>query len=225
VQDANSHYLALMLREQGVDLQRIWVVPDEFEDIAETVLQAKDRYDWIFTSGGVGPTHDDITIEAVARALGKPLVVVPEIARLLEPYKHEPGHDARMRMAMAPEGYHLCAGRDLTFPVICVDNFFILPGVPEIFRKKIDAIRDVFVGERVSLTNLYLRELWETDIAATLSEAVAAFAGIRIGSYPVMNQDDFTVRVTIESRDPDLVKRTVEFLLARIAPEKIFKVG
>ena len=127
--DANSHYLAKILRARGVTLRRVWVVPDEFDDIIEIVREAAERCDYVFTSGGVGPTHDDITVEAIARALGRELEVVPEIAALLEPGRGReshpgdppPGREARMRMALAPAGFRTVATDRLRFPVIAVE--------------------------------------------------------------------------------------------------------
>ncbi|MCA9772957.1 MAG: competence/damage-inducible protein A [Myxococcales bacterium] len=223
IADSNSHYLAVMLRERGVALRKGWVVPDEFGEIIPVIREARDRFDWVFTSGGVGPTHDDITIEAIARALDRKLVVIPEIAAMLAPFADQPGHEARMRMALAPEGFFTVTDDALRFPVIGVENIFILPGVPEIFRQKVDALRFRFDGRPVALTNLFL-DVLETTIAALLEEAVASFEGVEIGSYPVMNAGDYSVKVTVEASDATLVEQTVAFLLERFEPAVVRRV-
>jgi len=144
ITDANAAYLCRELRALGVEVRRITVIPDEVELIATEVRAQSREYDVVFTSGGVGPTHDDVTIEGVARALGVPVVREPRLVQLLERYYKGRLNEARLKMAEVPEGAELTADGELVFPAVVVRNIYILPGVPEIFRQKFDALKERF---------------------------------------------------------------------------------
>src|SRR5436190_19287983 len=131
--DANAAYLCRELRELGVDVRRMAVIPDEVDVIAGTVRDFSRTFDIVFTSGGVGPTHDDVTIEGVARAMDVPVVRHPVLVELLERYYRGRGIDlteARLKMAEVPDGAELVAGESLLFPAVVMRNVYILPGVP-----------------------------------------------------------------------------------------------
>ena len=145
VADSNSTFLAQQLRELGVALRRIVVVPDEVEVIAATVRELAPTVDVLFTSGAVGPTHDDVTIAGIARALGRAVVRHPSIEDMLQQYVRGPLNEAHLKMAEVVEGTELeCA--ELRFPTFRVENIYVLPGIPEIFREKVVALRDRFAG-------------------------------------------------------------------------------
>src|SRR5499426_1363512 len=132
IEDANAAYLCRELRALGVDVCRITVIPDEVELIAEEVAAFSRAFDVVFTSGGVGPTHDDVTIEGVARALGVPVVRDPGlVARFTEVFQDRL-NEARLKMADVPEGAELLAMDSLIVPVVKLANVFVFPGVPEI---------------------------------------------------------------------------------------------
>src|SRR2546425_9266269 len=135
IADVNAAYLCRELRQLGVDVRRISVVPDEVELIAREVVTQSRDFDVVFTSGGVGPTHDDVTIEGVARAMGVPVVRHPTLVALLERYYGGSVTEASLRMTEMPEGAEL-VGQSLRFPTILMGNVYVLPGVPEIFRQK-----------------------------------------------------------------------------------------
>src|SRR5881409_2569553 len=144
VVDTNSPYLTRELRKLGVTVRRILTIPDELDEIAAAVATFHRTYDVVFTSGGVGPTHDDVTIEGVARGLGVRVVRDPGLqTRLEEAFSGKP-NDARLRMADVPEGAELLAPDPLIVPVVAIRNVFVFPGVPEIFRRKFDAIKERF---------------------------------------------------------------------------------
>src|SRR5436189_4706386 len=123
-----------------MDVRKIAVIPDDVDVIAAEVAAAHRAWDLVFTSGGVGPTHDDVTIEGVARAMGVPVVRHPELVALLERYYRDKVTDAALRMAEIPEGAELITGNGLRFPNVAMRNVYVLPGVPEIFRRKFDAM-------------------------------------------------------------------------------------
>src|SRR5881296_3973105 len=133
IADVNAAYLCRELRQLGVDVRRISVVPDEVELIAREVTAQSRDFDVVFTSGGVGPTHDDVTIEGVARAMGVRVVRDPVLVELLRAFYKGSLNEARLKMAETPEGAELVGGEPLRFPTILMRNVYILPGVPEIF--------------------------------------------------------------------------------------------
>src|SRR5256885_14278312 len=128
VVDENARFLIEELRELGVSLQRVTVIPDLLDEIAATVRDFSERFDHVFTSGGVGPTHDDLTMEGVARALGTSVVQHPELEQLLRGYYGDKLEERNLRMAEVPEGAHFVHGEQPTWPVIAFANVYILPG-------------------------------------------------------------------------------------------------
>src|SRR5215470_622925 len=142
--DENAAHLIRELRELGVALRRIEVIPDEIEEIGQTVRAASERYDHVFTSGGVGPTHDDVTIEAIARAFGVGVVRHPILEGMLRAYYGSRLEERNLRMAEVPEGAEMIIADAPSWPVTSFRNIYILPGVPVIFRRKFAAIRERF---------------------------------------------------------------------------------
>src|SRR5437867_1295502 len=145
--DENSLFLARELRGLGVDVRKISVIPDELEIIAEEVRLFSRSYDYVFTTGGVGPTHDDLTIVGIARAFGRPVRRNPQLETTLRGYYSESLVEPNLRMADVPEGARLVGGSGTWFPVVAVENVFTFPGVPEILRRKFDRIKEMFREE------------------------------------------------------------------------------
>ena len=136
--DKNASYLIGELYKLGVALRRIVVIADDVAEIAQAVRECAAGFDFVFTSGGVGPTHDDVTIEGVARAFDRAVVRLPELEAMLRSYFGDGVNEARLRMADAPEGSVLIRAEGLRWPVLATDNVFVLPGVPELFRSKFE---------------------------------------------------------------------------------------
>ena len=223
VQDANAIYLCRELRTLGVDVRRISVIPDEVALIADAVSAFSHDYDVVFTSGGVGPTHDDVTMEGVARAMGVSVVRHPALVAMLEAYYGARVNDARLRMAEVPEGAELITAGALRFPTIVMGNVYILPGVPEIFRQKFEAIRERFRDEPIHLRNVFVR-MGEGVLAGYLNALLADFPLLLLGSYPEFSNPEYQVKVTLESRDLTYVERALAELLARLPGDAIVKV-
>src|SRR5437867_6005066 len=181
--DVNSLFLARELRDLGVDVRKISVIPDELELIAEEVRLFSHSYDYVFTTGGVGPTHDDLTIAGIARAFGRPVRRNLQLEAALRGYYPEDLVEANLRMADVPEGVRLIGGPGLWFPVVAVENVFIFPGVPEILRRKFGRIREMFRDAPYHLREVYLRAD-EGQIAAILHAVLARFPELLLGSYP-----------------------------------------
>ena len=212
VSDTNSTFLVRELRQMGVDVRRIAVIPDDLDDIAKTVREFHGRFDLVFTSGGVGPTHDDITIEGVARAFGRTVVREPELEKKLREFYKEKVNDARLKMSEVPEGAELIYGGALAFPTLKIDNVYVLPGIPEILQSKFLAIRDRFSADPFHLRVVYTRE-GEGAIAEFLHDTLRHFPRLLLGSYPRIGDPEYTVKLTLESKDRDYVDRAFDHLL------------
>lgn len=215
IQDENAFYLSKRLRTLGVSLERILVIPDQLETIAKEVLSLSETFDHVFTSGGVGPTHDDVTLEGVALGFNEPLILEPQLHQLLQDYFKDRLNEAHLRMAMIPEGSTLLWTEGVPWPVYTYRNLYILPGVPQVFRAKFEEIAPRFRGVAFHLRSVYLNAR-EGEIAALLSDLESRW-GVSIGSYPnLYDHLDFRVRVTIESQDAQSVDRAVEDLVESI---------
>jgi len=221
--DANAAYLCRELRELGVEVRRVVVIPDEVSLIAEEVTAFSKAFDLVFTSGGVGPTHDDVTIEGVARAMGVPVVRQPELVTLLERHYRDKITDAALRMAEIPEGAELIAGNGLRFPNVAMRNVYVLPGVPEIFRRRFDAMRERFRDAPIHLKNVFVR-IGEGTLADYLNRLLDAFPLLLVGSYPELSNPEYQVKVTLESRDRGYLEQALADLLGRLPGDAVVKV-
>lgn len=212
VVDTNSAFMARELRRLGVALRGVVVVPDDVEEIAAAVSAYHRRFDLVFTSGGVGPTHDDVTIAGVARALGRRVVRHPDTEARLREFYGEKINAARLKMAEIPEGAELITGGNLSFPTIRVENIYVLPGIPEILEEKFRTLAPRFAGAPYHLRVVYSRE-GEGTIAEMLERTLAAFPGLLVGSYPKVGDPEYLVKVTLESKDREYVERALAYLL------------
>jgi molybdenum cofactor synthesis domain-containing protein len=200
VQDENSPYLARQLRALGVDLLRICVIPDEVAVIAEHVLRLATLADHLITSGGIGPTHDDMTYEGVAAAFGLPMVVSPELEQRIREHMGERYNLPAQRMATVPGGSELWWEGEPRYPVVVTRNTIILPGVPALLRRKFELISPRLRGCPVSHRRLTTAEP-EPAIADRLTSAARRWPSVAIGSYPQFAQEPWTVTITMDSRD------------------------
>lgn len=223
VADANAAYLCRELRALGVEVRKTSVIPDEVEAIAHEVAEFSRAFDWVFTSGGVGPTHDDVTMEGVARGLGVRVIRHPELAARLAEYYKGNLNEARLKMAEVPEGAELLSADALFFPTVVVKNVYILPGVPEIFRQKFEALRERFREAPFHLRAVYVR-IGEGSLAAFLNEMLEAYPTVLCGSYPEFSHPEYKVKVTLESKDPESLERAFQHLLARLPADAVVKV-
>ncbi|MFZ5481907.1 MAG: competence/damage-inducible protein A [Myxococcota bacterium] len=213
--DENAPFLVRRLRELGVDLGRIVVIPDVHDTIVSEVRAASAAFDHVFTTGGVGPTHDDCTLPAVAAAFGRPLVRHPVLARILEEKLADRMSEAAYRMADIPEGAELWWDGNVIYPLIVMRNVVIFPGVPALVRLKFEAVAHRFGGVPVG-TRRIVTELGEPQIADTLTEAAERWPTVAIGSYPRFETTPHTVIVTMEGRDPEALEACDAWLRARV---------
>jgi molybdenum cofactor synthesis domain-containing protein len=223
VADANAGYLCRELRGLGVDVRRLTVIPDEVEVIAHEVAAQSRAWDLVFTSGGVGPTHDDVTIDGVARAMGVRVVRDPRLVELLGRFYRDRLNEARLKMADVPEGAELVAADSLVFPAIVMRNVYILPGVPEIFRQKFEALRERFRGEPFHLRNVFV-SMSEGTLADFLNELLQQYPELLLGSYPEFSNPEYKVKVTLESRDGAYLSRALDDFLGRLPRASVVRV-
>lgn len=222
VVDTNAPFLTRELRAIGVTLKRILTIPDEIDEIAAAVQEFRPRYDVVFTSGGVGPTHDDVTMEGIAKGLGRRVVRHPVIESRLREFYKEHVNDARLKMSEVPEGAELLVDGRLGFPTVKCENFYILPGIPELFEQKFEALRERFTTTPYTLRVIYTRE-GEGSIAEHLNATLAAFPELLLGSYPKLSHPEYSVKLTLESKDPEYVDRALAHLLQLLPAEAIVR--
>ncbi len=225
--DTNTPFLIAELRALGVSLREIVVVTDVLDEISASVRRLSGRWDYVFTSGGVGPTHDDVTIEGVARAFDMRIQRHAVLERMIRAYFESRGlplPERNLRMADVPLGSSLVTADNLHWPVLLVRNVYVLPGVPEVFRRKFLAIR-----ERFRVPPFHLRQLFvsqdEADIADHMDATVAAHPGVSIGSYPLWTpaEDGHRVKITVEGKDATEVERAYEALRQQIGAASIVR--
>jgi len=224
VHDRNSYFLCRELRALGVQVARIVSILDDVATIGREARALSDAHDFVFTSGGVGPTHDDVTMDGISHGFGVTAVHHPALESILRKHYQGEVSPARLRMALVPDGAELVEAEGLFYPVVLFHNIYVLPGVPEILEQKFHAIRERFRDEPFHLRRLYVNA-FESAIADTLTAIVSEFPGIDIGSYPTWNFDEYKVMVTVESRDAALLERGFAELLARIPAEWVVKTG
>jgi molybdenum cofactor synthesis domain-containing protein len=222
VEDENARFLTRELRELGVTLARVEVIPDVPAEIAESVRTLSARYDVVFTSGGVGPTHDDVTLPAVAAAFDMQVARNAELETLLRAGAGELLHERDLRMADVPTGARLEYGPPTpsshtrrSWPVVVVRNVWILPGVPKIFRRKFEMVRELFRAAPIHARAVYSR-VDEGPIAGALDEVVAGFPTVEVGSYPHLDTPDYRVKITLDGRDAAAVDAATAHLVARL---------
>ena len=223
VVDTNSPHLCQELRTLGVDVQRIAVIPDDIGVIAEDAVTFSRMFDYVFTTGGVGPTHDDVTIEAIAHGLQRRVVIHPELDALLQQHWADRPSAAREKMASVPEGAQLLMEPSLPVPVLLVENIYIFPGIPQLFRRKFDSIKDRFRDSPYHGRQVYVM-VAESTFSHLLDTLVGEFPDLMLGSYPVVKNPDYRVKLTLESKDPAYLTQAYERLLVLLPSDYIYKV-
>jgi molybdenum cofactor synthesis domain-containing protein len=201
-QDKNVAQIALWLNIQGIRLKEVRVVPDDMDAIVEAVNSLRARNDYLFTTGGIGPTHDDITVDAIAQALGVGVIHHPEASEMLRRYYAERGGvtEARLRMARVPEGADLIPNRMSGAPGIKHSNIFIMAGVPHITAGMLDSLSGTLEGGKPMLSTSVGCWVAESEISEMLGATEKAHTGCQIGSYPFFREgrvgSNFVVRST-----------------------------
>lgn len=216
VQDTNSRDLAQLLRRLGVRLDQVLVIPDDRARIAAAVAHLSKSHDWLFTSGGVGPTHDDVTIEAVADAFGVRAVTDEETAQLIRRHYGERCTEGHLRMALVPEGAALETIESVRWPTVRMGNTFVLPGIPEVFRMKLAVVEHVVGRHRPFVSHAVYTKMDEGDLKPLLDAVVAAHPEVDVGSYPTWTDPRFRTKLTFDGLDEGAVVAAKERFLATL---------
>jgi molybdenum cofactor synthesis domain-containing protein len=216
--DRNIGFLADYLTALGIDLKEVRVVPDEKPEIVRAVNALRTRYDYVFTSGGIGPTHDDITAESIAEAFGVPLNLDPRAVAILESH-YSPGQftPARQRMARIPEGADLIENKVSKAPGFRLENVHVMAGVPSIMQAMMDAIAPTLKTGAKMLSETVAADMPESRIAERLAAIQDAHPQTLIGSYPRATDGKFTTQIVVRSRDQALLQAAVHEVAEAVA--------
>jgi molybdenum cofactor synthesis domain-containing protein len=216
-QDQNLAFLAKGLNEAGIRLKEARVIADAGAAIVAAVNEVRATFDYVFTTGGIGPTHDDITAQAIADAFGVQLVLHPEAKRLLEGH-YPPGglNAARLRMAMLPQGAALLPNPISRAPGFRVENVFVLAGVPQVMQATFNELKHRLKGGARILSRSISCALGEGTIAAGLGALQLCYGDLEIGSYPYFRRNDFGVTLVVRGTARERIAAAVEALKAMI---------
>ncbi|RVV98042.1 competence/damage-inducible protein A [Mesobaculum littorinae] len=202
--DSNMHFLAGELTKHGVDLAEVRIVADRADAIVAAVRDLHDTYDHVFTSGGIGPTHDDITADCIAQALGRSIDVRDDARALLQAHYDGQGKElnaARLRMARIPEGATLIDNPVSVAPGFTLENVHVMAGVPSVFQAMVASVLPRITGGAPLLSQSLRIERGEGDIAGPLSDLAAQYPDLQMGSYPYVQNGAFGVNVVIRGTD------------------------
>lgn len=218
-QDKNVAQIASWLNVHGIRLVEVRIVPDVEAAIVEAVNALRARNDYLFTTGGIGPTHDDITVDAIAAALQVPVVVHPQARATLERYYESRGGltDARLRMARVPQGAELIVNRVSGAPGIRVANIFILAGVPHITAGMLEALTGTLEGGRPVLSRTIGAWVAESEVAELLRDTERAHEGVSIGSYPFFREGRVGANFVVRAVDAHLLDTCLAALATGLA--------
>ena len=219
ISEANVWELARMLRASGVLLARVVIVPDDLETIAHEVTTLRAQYDYVVTSGGVGVTHDDVTIAAVARAFGVSVVRDPELEALIRRHYGETIHENHLGLANVPDGARKLVAEGYAWPLVAIENVYVLPGVPEIFRRKLEILRAHLTKAGAPFVSraAYTR-MDEALLKPLLDEVVAGNPAVEVGSYPRWNDPKYETKVTFDGNEEEAVERALQHFLKLLPP-------
>lgn len=218
-QDKNIAQVATWLNAQGIRLAEVRVVPDVEDRIIEAVDALRSAYDYTFTTGGIGPTHDDITVDAIAKALGVPVVIHPGARAILDRYYVDKGglNEGRLRMARVPEGAELIPNHMSGAPGIRIGNLFLMAGVPHITAGMLDALSGTLEGGRPLVSVTIGAFAPESEVADLLRQAEQSAEGISIGSYPFFKQGKVGSNFVVRSEDAGRAKAVADELAGKLA--------
>jgi molybdopterin-biosynthesis enzyme MoeA-like protein len=221
VEEANVGILARTLRGLGIPLERVVVVPDVIDTIVSEIRALSAAHTWLFTSGGVGPTHDDVTIEAAAVAFGRKVISDPKLEAMLRGHYKErctPGH---LRMALIPEGASLEVTPEVRWPTVRIENTWLLPGIPEVFRMKLPVVVARIQADGTDtpfVSHAVYTRMDEGDLRPLLDRVVADFADVDVGSYPKWMDPAYKTKLTFDGRDGARVRAARDAFVA-LLPE------
>jgi len=218
--DKNIGYIAEHCTKIGILVREVRIVPDDEDEIVAAVNALRSRYDYVFTTGGIGPTHDDITADAIAKAFGVKIDVDPRALALLLPYYEKRGMEvtpARLRMARIPEGAELIENSISVAPGFMLGNVITLAGIPNVMQVMLDAVTPrLRTGKKMHSVAIDL-QVPEGTVADIFAEHQKAYPTISMGSYPVFRDNKPSTQLVLRSTDPDLLAEAVDGLKAKLS--------
>ncbi len=223
-EERNVHLLARELFAHGIPLQRVVVCGDVESDIIRDVRALADVYDVVFTSGGVGPTHDDITIPAIARAFGEQVTHHADLTQKIRDHFGEKTTAGHLRMAEMPESGEYVYGSRSEWPVLRMRNIYVLPGVPEIFKHKLAIAKEHIARGDAFHSIAVFTHCDEGEIAALLARIEIEHSGVAIGSYPLFPVGEYSVKVTFDGIDRARLERAANLFVESIGVEKFVRL-
>lgn len=218
--DKNINWLATVLHDRGIKLVEARVIGDDEDLIIETVRGLSSKHDMVFTSGGIGPTHDDITTVTIAKAFGVPVIRHPEADQRLIDHYQDTGLDynaARQKMADTPEGALLIDNPVSAAPGYIIENVYVLPGVPSILQAMVENMGDQLPGGVKSHRLTVQTEVGEGTLASGLAKVEADFNGVSVGSYPWFKPGAYGTALVVSGLDEALVQSAAEALVDLVA--------
>ena len=224
-QDTNTSTLATWLNSIGVKVNDVRVVPDDEKIIIDTLNLLRKSYNYVFTTGGIGPTHDDITAESVSKAFNRKYQIHKEAFKLLEAY-YKPGefNKGRQKMVWMPEGAELILNPTSGAPGFNVDNVFCLPGVPSILKSMLGGLKNKIVGGEPILSHTISLRTVESEIANSLTKIQEKNKDVEIGSYPFFHAGKLGVSIVIRSEDQSKIDSCNSEILEFVNEKKIEQV-
>ena len=221
-QDTNTSTLATWLNSIGVKVTEVRVVPDEEDIIVDNLNFFRKTYDYVFTTGGIGPTHDDITAQSVAKAFGKKYEIHKEAFKILESY-YKPGefNEGRQKMVWMPSDAELILNPTSGAPGFSVDNVFCLPGVPSILKSMLGGLKNKIVGGEPILSHTISLRTVESEIANSLTKVQKENKDVEIGSYPFFHAGKLGVSIVIRSEDQSKIDNCNSQILQFVNEKKI----
>lgn len=215
--DSNMHHLAGQLTEAGIDLEEVRMIGDKRGTIIAAVQAMSAAYDYVFTSGGIGPTHDDITADCIAAAFGVPIDVRDDARAVLAEHYAKSGTElnaARLRMARIPDGAELIDNPVSAAPGFKLENVHVMAGVPSVFTAMVASVLPTLTGGTPLISKTLRIERGEGDIAGPLGELAEAFPLLSMGSYPFQKDGKYGAHIVIRGNDTDQIDRALSQLEA-----------
>ena len=221
-QDTNTSTLATWLNSLGVKVGEVRVIPDVEKTIINSVNLLRKQYNYVFTSGGIGPTHDDITSESISKAFNVPYEKHEEGFKILEAYyKAGEFNDGRQKMIWMPKGANLILNPTSGAPGFYLDNVFVLPGVPSILKSMLGGIKNKIVGGNPIISHTISLRTFESHIADSLTAVQNKYDNVEIGSYPFFQAGKLGVSIVIRSDNQDLINKCSYDVMSFVNKKKI----
>jgi molybdenum cofactor synthesis domain-containing protein len=223
VEEANARYMIRELRALGVELKRVVVIRDELPEIAREVGAMAASFDHVITSGGVGSTHDDVTIPAVAKAFGVAIRRDEDLAKRIRDHFGARTTEGHLRMADLPTGGLLLANDKVHWPVLAMENVYVLPGVPEIFARKLEVVRER-LGESAPYLSAAIYTRCDEGTIAELLARIETDHRVLVGSYPRFDESDHSLKLTFDGTDAEAIDAALDACLAALDPGLVVRI-